>query len=109
VRYLRADLENALGRERRYREESERYAQEANSPDHALAALLATGSAQQTKFRARQRFVFKDTQYLDSEAVATVYAGKGKVAVVVQSRESRHPCLEPGRSAVDAGGWLLAA
>ncbi|MFL5344227.1 MAG: DUF2381 family protein [Hyalangium sp.] len=53
VRYLRADLENALGRERRYREESERYAQEANSPDRALAALLATGSAQQTKFRAR--------------------------------------------------------
>jgi uncharacterized protein (TIGR02268 family) len=41
TRYLRADLENALGRERRYREENERYAQEANSPDHALAALLS--------------------------------------------------------------------
>lgn len=108
TRYLRVDLENALGRERRYREESERYAQEANSPDHALAALLATGAIEQTPFLRKRALVFKDSEYLDSEAVATVYSGKGKVAVLVsiKNRGTRAWNLDEARLTAADGFWL---
>jgi uncharacterized protein (TIGR02268 family) len=111
VKYLRADLANALHRERTYREENERYAREENSPDHALAALLASDSTKQTRFRARQRYVFKDSEYLDSEAVATVYSGKGKVAVVVrvQNRGTRSWTLDEVRLTPVDGFWLPEA
>jgi uncharacterized protein (TIGR02268 family) len=82
-KYLRADLENALWRERIYQKENDRYAREENSPDHALAALLATGSARQTRFRPKQTYIFRES---DAEAVATVYSGKAKAAVVVRVR-----------------------
>ncbi|WP_225414253.1 DUF2381 family protein [Stigmatella hybrida] len=108
VKYLRADLENALKREQSYREENERYAQEANSPDHALAALLVTGSTEQTPFRLKQTLVFKDSAYLDSEAVATVYSGKGKVAVIVRikNRGTRAWNLDEARLTPADGFWL---
>jgi hypothetical protein len=77
--YLRASLDDALWRERIYREKAERYEREENSPDHALAALLATDSSKQTRFRVKQRYIFKDA---DAEIVATVFSGKGKAAVV---------------------------
>lgn len=111
VKYLRADLENALWRERLYREENERYAREENSPDHALAALLATGSTQQTLFRRWRTYVFKDSEYLDSEAVATVYSGKGKVAVVVRvaNRGTRFWILDEARLTSADGFWLPEA
>jgi uncharacterized protein (TIGR02268 family) len=108
VKWLRADLENALKREQSYREENERYAQEANSPDHALAALLVTGSTEQTPFRLKQTLVFKDSEYLDSEAVATVYSGKGKVAVVVRIKNhgTRAWNLDEARLTAADGFWL---
>ncbi|MFL5350806.1 MAG: DUF2381 family protein [Hyalangium sp.] len=108
MKYLRADLDNALKREQGYREENERYAREENSPDHALAALLATGSAQQTLFRRWRTYVFKDTEYLDSEAVATVYSGKGKVAVVVriENHGTRAWNLDEARLTSADGFWL---
>ncbi len=108
TKYLRADLENALKREQGYREENERYAQEANSPDHALAALLVSGSTEQTPFRLKQTLVFKDSEYLDSEAVATVYSGKGKVAVVVRIKNhgTRAWNLDEARLTPADGFWL---
>jgi uncharacterized protein (TIGR02268 family) len=108
VKYLRADLENAARRERRYREENDRYAREENSPDHALAALLATGSAEQTIFRRWRTYVFKESEYLDSEAVATVYSGKGKVAVIVRvvNRGTRSWTLDEARLTPADGFWL---
>lgn len=77
--YLRASLDDALWRERLYREKAERYEKEEHSPDHALAALLATESGKQTRFRTKQRYVFRDE---DAKIVATVFSGKGKAAVV---------------------------
>lgn len=108
VKYLRADLENALSRERHYREENARYRQEENSPDHALAALLVTGSTEQTPFRRKRALVFKDSEYLDSEAVATVYSGKGKVAVLVsiKNRGTRAWNLDEARLTPAEGFWL---
>jgi uncharacterized protein (TIGR02268 family) len=79
--YLRAKLENALWRERLYREENERYAQEENSPDHALAALLANGAEEQTPFRAKRAYTYKEG---DAEITIIVYTGKSKAAVLVR-------------------------
>ena len=79
--YLRAKLENALWRERFYREENERYAQEENSPDHALAALLANGAEEQTPFRAKRAYTYKEG---DAEITIIVYTGKSKAAAVVR-------------------------
>ena len=108
VKYLRADLENALKREQTYREENERYAREENSPDHALAALLVTGSTKQTPFRRKRILVFKESEYLDSEAVATVYSGKGKVGVLVsiKNRGTRAWNLDEARLTPADGFWL---
>jgi len=80
-KYLRASLDNALSRERMYREQAHKYEKEESSPDHALAALLATGSSRQTLFLPKQTYVFKDA---DVEIVTTVFSGKGKVAVVAK-------------------------
>ncbi|XXF76753.1 DUF2381 family protein [Myxococcaceae bacterium GXIMD 01537] len=76
---VRARLSNALGRERAYRADAQRYHEEKNSVDHSLAALLVTGATPQTPFRQRRR------QVLDCEGVkvdVSWLAGKGKVAVV---------------------------
>jgi len=81
MKYLRADLENALWRERRYREENERYAREENSADHALAALLANGAEDQTPFRARRAWSYTEG---DVEVTIIVYTGKSKAAAVVR-------------------------
>jgi len=78
-KYLRASLDNALWRERLYREKADQLEREENSPDHALAALLVADAGKQTRFRAKQRYIFKD---YDTEIVATVFTGKGKAAVV---------------------------
>ena len=108
VKYLRADLESALGRERYYREETARYRQEENSPDHALAALLVTGATEQTSFRRKRILVFKESEYLDSEAVATVYSGKGKVGVLVSIKNhgTRAWNLDEARLTPADGFWL---
>ncbi len=48
---LLASLSQARGRERRYREEAERYREEKTSVDHALAALMANNAMELTPFR----------------------------------------------------------
>jgi hypothetical protein len=78
-KYLRADLKNALWRERLYLEENRRYEKEESSQDHALATLLVTGAVKQTPFRRIRRYVFKE---VDAEIGVTVYAGKSKAAVL---------------------------
>ncbi|MFL5346195.1 MAG: DUF2381 family protein [Hyalangium sp.] len=82
VKYLRADLESALGRERRYREENERYERERKSPDHALAALLSSGAESQTSLIFRRRYIYNNEGQTDIGM--TVYSGRGKVAVVIK-------------------------
>jgi uncharacterized protein (TIGR02268 family) len=80
---VRAQLSNALLRERLNRDDAERYRQEKNSVDHSLAALLATGATKQTSFRPRQR------QQLDCDGVTVEtewFEGKGKVAVLFTVR-----------------------
>jgi uncharacterized protein (TIGR02268 family) len=86
VKYLRADLKNALWREERYREENARYRQEENSPDHALAALLANGAEDQTPFRARRAWSYTEG---DVEVTIVVYTGKSKAAAVVRIKNHR--------------------
>lgn len=80
-RYLRASLDNALSRERMYREQAYQYEKEEGSPDHALAALLATGSGKQTLFLPKQTYIFKEEGV---EIVATAFSGKGKAAVLAK-------------------------
>ncbi|WP_225408614.1 DUF2381 family protein [Stigmatella hybrida] len=82
VKYLRANLENALWREQRYREENERYERERKSPDHALAALLASGAERQTSFTAKRSYIYNNDGQTDIGM--TVYSGRGKAAVVIK-------------------------
>ncbi|MBZ4419780.1 DUF2381 family protein [Myxococcus sp. RHSTA-1-4] len=76
---VHAALTDALNRERALRRENDRYRKEETSADHALAALLASGSTQQTPFIERQKWVLRDGEM---EMVVRVYAGKAKAAVV---------------------------
>jgi hypothetical protein len=79
--YLRARLEDALLRERIALKENERYEQEQNSPDHALAALLANGAEEQTPFRAKRAYSYREG---DVEITIVVYTGKSKAAALVR-------------------------
>jgi uncharacterized protein (TIGR02268 family) len=76
---MHAALKNALKKNDTLTEENERYRKEETSEDHALAALLATGAVAQTPFMVADHFSGKDA---DAEIDATVFKGKGKVAVV---------------------------
>jgi len=80
-KYLRASLENARWQARLYQEENERFRQEENSPDHALAALLANGAEEQTPFRAKRAYTYKEG---DAEITVIVYTGKSKAAAVIR-------------------------
>lgn len=103
-KYLRASLDNALSRERMYREQASQYEKEEGSPDHALAALLATGSGKQTLFLPKQTYIFKEEGV---EIVATVFSGKGKAAVLakIKNRSSGSWSLKEARVTLedDAG------
>lgn len=79
--YLRAALDEARWRERFVLQENERFEKEENSPDHALAALLASESVKQTPFRRVRRWAFKEA---DADIDVTVYSGKSKAAVLFQ-------------------------
>ncbi|NMO22708.1 DUF2381 family protein [Pyxidicoccus fallax] len=87
---VRAQLSNALLRERLNAADAERYRQEKNSVDHSLAALLVSGASRQTPFRWKQR------QRLDcdgAEVDVSWFAGKGKTAVLlnVRNRDAQKP------------------
>ncbi|MCY1017862.1 DUF2381 family protein [Pyxidicoccus sp. MSG2] len=60
-------------------EENERLRKEETSPDHALAALLVSGSVRQTPFVVRRRWFFKEA---DADVEVVVFSGKTKAAVV---------------------------
>jgi uncharacterized protein (TIGR02268 family) len=83
VKYIRADLENALGRERIYREKIEQY-EEEDTIDHALASLLAKGAIKLTPFRERKSWLLKD-EGDGTEIQVFVYTSKSrdKAAVVL--------------------------
>ncbi|XXF78914.1 DUF2381 family protein [Myxococcaceae bacterium GXIMD 01537] len=76
---MHAALKDALKTNDALTEENERYRKEETSEDHALAALLASGAVAQTPFTIADHFSGKDP---DAELDATVFEGKGKVAVV---------------------------
>lgn len=76
---MHAALQAALQKNEALTEENQRYRKEETSEDHALAALLASGAVAQTPFTMADRFSGKDD---DAEIDATVFQGKGKVAVV---------------------------
>jgi uncharacterized protein (TIGR02268 family) len=76
---MHAALREALKENTALTEENERYRKEETSEDHALAALLAAGALGQTPFEVVDIFSGKDA---DAATVATVFRGKGKVAVV---------------------------
>jgi hypothetical protein len=59
TKYLRAGLEDALGRERVYRQKIEQY-EEEDTIDHALASLFAKGAIKLTPFRERKSWLLKD-------------------------------------------------
>ncbi len=76
---MHAALMAALKKNDALTEENERYRKEETSEDHALAALLASGAVAQTPFMIADHFSGKDP---DADVDATVFQGKGKVAVV---------------------------
>lgn len=76
---MHAALLDALEKNETLTSENERFRKEETSEDHALAALLASGALEQTPFIAEEAFSGKDE---DSNVRATVFRGKGKVAVV---------------------------
>jgi hypothetical protein len=76
-----SSLYRALDRERKLREENERFHKEENSIDHAYATLLANGAVKQTPFRKKRTIVLKDG---DVDMTVKLFSGKGKAAAVVQ-------------------------
>lgn len=76
---VHAALLDALKKNDALTEENQRYRAEETSEDHALAALLAAGAVSQTPFVIADHFSGKDDE---TDTDATVFQGKGKVAVV---------------------------
>jgi uncharacterized protein (TIGR02268 family) len=76
---MRAALMDALKQKEALAEENQRYRREETSEDHALAALLASGAVAQTPFTLWDTYSGADT---DADIRATVFRGRGKVAVV---------------------------
>ena len=75
-----SSLYSSLGRERRLTEENERFRQEENSPDHALAALLVSGAIKQTPFRTIREWLFEED---DADIKIVAFSGRAKAAVLV--------------------------
>jgi uncharacterized protein (TIGR02268 family) len=75
-----SSLYDSLKRERDLREQNERFRQEENSVDHALATLLANGAAKKTPFR-RVKVVRPKNE--DMDMVVELFSGPDKAAVVV--------------------------
>jgi uncharacterized protein DUF2381 len=73
-----ASLYESLKRERDLQEKVEHYEQQ-DSVDHALAALLAKDTPEQTPFRERRKWRVKEG---DVQFVVRLFSGKGKAAVV---------------------------
>jgi uncharacterized protein (TIGR02268 family) len=88
-----SSLYDALGRKKALEEENERFRKEETSADHALAALLVSGSVKQTPFVLKQTWSFKD---VDADVAIAVFSGKGKAAVVFNIKNN-----DPERS------WML--
>ncbi|MCP3144408.1 DUF2381 family protein [Pyxidicoccus xibeiensis] len=78
-----SSLYDALGRERILVKENERFRKEETSPDHALAALLASGAVTQTPFRPIRTWLFKED---DADIHIVAYSGRLKAAVLVTLR-----------------------
>ncbi|EPX61196.1 hypothetical protein D187_000979 [Cystobacter fuscus DSM 2262] len=74
------------------KEEVARYRQEEHSGDHALAALLTSGSLAQTPFKLAGYVTGKDDA---ADVNATLYKGKGKAAVVfrIKNLSSEQPWI----------------
>jgi uncharacterized protein (TIGR02268 family) len=101
---VHAALTDALARERALREENDRHRKEETSPDHALAALLVSGSTKQTPFIERQKWVLRGG---DVEMVVRIYSGKAKAAVVFhitnQASERQWSLMEARLSTTTSG------
>nr|WP_241759076.1 DUF2381 family protein [Pyxidicoccus parkwaysis] len=75
-----SSLYDSLKRERALREENERFKNEENSVDHALATLLINGELKKTPFR--RELVYRPKNQ-DMDMVVEVFSGPGKVAALV--------------------------
>ncbi len=101
---LQDQLKNARAREDALREDVRRFYRQ-DTPDHALAKLLASGAITQTPFKLRGKRVMKDEEGVTT--VVQVYAGKAKAAVLFtvtndnpskpwSLREARLVTIRPG-------------
>ncbi|MFP2928497.1 DUF2381 family protein [Pyxidicoccus sp. 3LG] len=98
-----SSLQDSLKRERELQDEVERYKQ-ADSVDHALAALLAKGAMRQTSFREHQKWVLNDG---DAEFVVRTFTGKGKAGVVftIRNQNAEHAWKMKMARLYTARGW----
>ncbi|WP_245919141.1 DUF2381 family protein [Melittangium boletus] len=74
-------LRDALKEKRALAEENARYLKEETSAEHGLAALLASGTIDQTPFKLAFRFSGENEEV---EIDGTVFRGKGKAAVILK-------------------------
>jgi len=72
-------LRDALKEKSALAEENARYLKEETSADHGLAALLASGTIEQTPFKLEFRFSGENEE---AHIEGTVFRGKGKAAVI---------------------------
>ncbi|RKH55145.1 DUF2381 family protein [Corallococcus llansteffanensis] len=107
---VRSRLADSRIRERRLREENERFRQEETSVDHSLAALLTQGAVKMTPFRVARSWTF-------SCDIGTVeirgYIHRSKTAVVfaITNQTSKTPWrLGQARLSVESSGkaWPFA-
>jgi uncharacterized protein (TIGR02268 family) len=76
-----ATLYDSLGRERKLREEVERFRQE-DSADHALATLLVKGAEKMTQFRPRLAKLFKSPEGVEFHISVLTSKNRDKAAVL---------------------------
>ena len=96
---IHAALLRALKREKALEEKVERFRKEETSEDHALAALLASGSVAQTPFTIARYIKDRDD---GTEISATLFRGKNKAAVVINVKN-----LDPVRPWVVKSARIL--
>lgn len=80
-----SSLNASLKRERKLSEENERFKQEENSVDHALATLLVKGEVKKTPFRSEDVAVLTNG---DMWIRVETFSGPGKAAVVVRLKNT---------------------
>ena len=87
---LNAQLKNARERENGLLDDVRRFYRE-DTPDHALAKLVAAGAIKQTPFRLRRKRLITDENGV--ETLVRIYSGKAKAAVLftVTNRDQSKP------------------